>query len=213
MWETSHIRRSLQWDCVNSKKWTNGDARLTENDEINVVTCYAEDMRYVYVAQSPSHKDSPSLHVLGNLGVAFAEGHCFSFAVVNEDLLELTLGTLLIHPVWEQQAPDKQRAWRPEESKRRIKKKQRVTVIQSRGDRVAIKCSGIIKTNGIRQLRPQLIYWVVSDTCFMSIHSCYMFDENRELSDLRLIVTSLCNSRQVMHRIEACNPEVNSYSQ
>ena len=75
MWETSHIRRSLQWDCVNSKKWTNGDARLTENDEINVVTCYAEDMRYVYVAQSPSHKDSPSLHVLGNLGVAFAEGH------------------------------------------------------------------------------------------------------------------------------------------
>lgn len=92
------------------------------------------------------------------------------------------------------------------------KKKQRVTVIQSCGDRVAIKCSGIIKTNGIRQLRPQLIYWVVSDTCFMSIHSCYMFDENRELSDLRLIVTSLCNSRQVMHRIEACNPEVNSYS-
>lgn len=138
--------------------------------------------------------------------------YCVSFAVVNEDLLELTLGTLLIHPVWEQQAPDKQRAWRPEESKRRIKKKQRVTVIQSCGDRVAIKCSGIIKTNGIRQLRPQLIYWVVSDTCFMSIHSCYMFDENRELSDLRLIVTSLRNSRQVMHRIEACNPEVNSYS-
>lgn len=73
-----------------SRQSMNGDGRLTENDEINVVIYYAKNMGYTTVCHTEtSRNNSPTLHKLGNLSGAFTRRHCVGFVAVDEHLLEL----------------------------------------------------------------------------------------------------------------------------